>query len=118
VYRDTGLPDPILASIEINRRTFEFNRQYIEKTKRKEKIILFPNFEEIKRFLVKPLEGFDMKIDSFKNWKQLYGYIKNAGVRYRVPLESIQNSGGFSKTCIIYNVLSFGTNSFYHVVWN
>ncbi|HME55622.1 MAG TPA: hypothetical protein VKM55_25675 [Candidatus Lokiarchaeia archaeon] len=107
LYRDTGLPDPLLASIEVNRRAFEFYKQYIEKTKHKEKIIMFPNFEKIKGFLVKPLEGFDVKIDSFKSWKQLYGYVKNAGVKYRVPLESIQNSGGFSKTCIKYNVVLF-----------
>ena len=48
LYRDPGLPDPMLASIEINRRANEINNQYIEKTKPKEKIILFPNFEKIK----------------------------------------------------------------------
>jgi len=97
LYRETTLPDPILSSIEINRRAFEFNAQYIEKSKPKEKVILFPNFESIKHLLVKPLEGFGLKIDDFTDWKRLYGCIKNSKVKYRVPIESIQNSMGFSK---------------------
>ena len=107
LYRDTTLPDPVLSSIEINRRAFEFNAQYIEKSKPKEKVILFPNFESIKHLLVKPLEGFGLKIDDFTDWKRLYGCIKNSKVKYRVPIESIQNSMGFSKTCRKSKVLNY-----------
>jgi len=107
VYSNLNLPDSILSSIEIGRRAFEFNAQYIDKTNKKEKVILFPSFESVKRSLAKPLEGFGMKIDQFEDWKSLYGCIKNTGVRYRVPLESVQNSRGFSKTCIKDKVILY-----------
>jgi len=107
VYSNLNLPDPVLSSIEIGRRAFEFNAQYIDKTKQKEKVIVFPRFETVKHILAKPLEGFGLKIDDFDDWKQLHGYIKNAGVRYRVPLESVQNSRGFSKTCIRSEVILY-----------
>ena len=40
LYRGLNLPDPILASIEIGRRGYEFNAQYIDKTKDKSKNII------------------------------------------------------------------------------
>lgn len=40
LYRWLKLPDPILASIELGRRGYEFNLQYIEKSKEKSKIIV------------------------------------------------------------------------------
>lgn len=107
LYAELNLPDPILASVEINRRTFEFNAQYIEKTKPKSNVIIFPNFESVKHLLIKPLEGFGLKIDQFENWKRLYGWIKNLKVKYRVSLESVQNSRAFSKTCIKKKVVLY-----------
>ena len=43
LYRGLNLPDPILASIELGRRGYEFNSQYIEKTKEKSKTIVQPS---------------------------------------------------------------------------
>ena len=40
LYRGLTLPDPILASIELGRRGYEFNAQYIEKSKEKSKTIV------------------------------------------------------------------------------
>jgi hypothetical protein len=100
LYKEMNLPDPILSSIEINRRVYEFNAQYIEKSKPKVKVIMFPNFETIKGLRIKPLEGFGMKIDSVKDWIRLYGFYKNSKVKYRVTLESVQNSRAFSEICI------------------
>ena len=40
LYRGLKLPDPILASIELGRRGYEFNAQYIEKSKDKSKTIV------------------------------------------------------------------------------
>ena len=107
VYASLNLPDPILASIEINRRAFEFHAQYMAKTKPKSKVIIFPSFETVKHLLVKPLEGFGGKIDQFNSWKRLYGWFKNLGVKYRVTLESVQKSRGFSTVCIKKKVMLY-----------
>ena len=40
LYRSLNLPDPILASIELGRRGYEFSAQYIEKSKEKSKTIV------------------------------------------------------------------------------
>jgi len=107
LYSNLNLPDPVLSSIEISRRAFEFNAQYIERTTKKEKVIMFPKFESIKHLLVKPLEGFGLRIDQFNDWKRLYGCIKNAGMRYRITLDSVQNSRVVSKSCIKNKVILY-----------
>lgn len=46
VYRDLELPDMVLSSIEISRRCYEFNLQYILKVKAKTKNVIFPIITE------------------------------------------------------------------------
>jgi predicted transposase len=96
LYREENLPDMILSSIEINRRTYEFYNQYILKIKKVEKSVLFPVFKKVKESLAKSLEEFSLKVDNFDSWISLYRFFKNSKLRYRVPLEI----KGFSKNCI------------------
>lgn len=107
LYSNLNLPDPILSSIEINRRTYEFNAQYIEKTKVKSNVIIFPSFDRIKDQFTMPLEGYSKEIDSVQWWKWLYGWFKNMRVKYRITLESVQNTRDFSKICIKNKVILY-----------
>ena len=66
--------DPINASLEIGRRGFEC---IIKKTKK-----FYPEME-LKEVLVSQWKD-KINIDNFKTWKELFGFIKNLGLRYRV----------------------------------
>ena len=87
VYRDTKLPDMVLSSIEISRRAYEFNLQYIEKSKaKKENIIFLELTDKIKESIQKSLEELEIAL-SWKTLKELYEYLKNSKCRYRVSFE-------------------------------
>ena len=87
VYRELELPDMVLSSIEISRRCYEFNLQYILKVKEKTKNVIFPflttsllnkvkhSLEEVKCFV------------GFVDWKQITSELKKSGFRYRFPLD-------------------------------
>ena len=87
VYRELELPDMILSSIEISRRCYEFNLQYILKVKEKTKNVIFPfltdsllnkvkhSLEEVKCFV------------GFVNWKQITSELKKSKLKYRFPLD-------------------------------
>ena len=79
------MPDMVLASIEIGRRGYEFNSQYIDKTKDKKKNIVFPDISDFDDFYTKSLEEFSIK-EKYDNMVTLYSYIKNAKMTYRVPI--------------------------------
>ena len=85
LYRGLNLPDPILASIELGRRGYEFNSQYIEKTKEKSKTIVQPSLQKFDDLISKSLEEFGIK-ESFKDLIDLY-YVfkKDPKMMYRVP---------------------------------
>lgn len=85
LYRSLNLPDPILASIEIGRRGYEFNAQYIEKTKDKSKNIIQPNLKKFDDLISKSLEEFGIR-ENFKDLVDLY-YVfqKDSKMMYRVP---------------------------------
>ena len=51
----------VLASIEIGRRGYEFNLQYIKKTKQIKRNIVFPDLGAYKNFYVKSLEEFNIE---------------------------------------------------------
>ena len=86
VYRSEKLPDFILASIEISRRGYEFNHQYILKDKEIEKNIIFGNFEKDKEVYEQSLE--ELGIDEIpSSFQELYDIIKKSKTRYRFPLE-------------------------------
>ena len=86
VYRDEKLFDPCLSSIEISRRGYEFNHQYILKDKDKKKNIVFGNFDEDKVVYAQSLEELSIS-EQFSSFQELYDIIKKSKTRYRFPLE-------------------------------
>ena len=99
VYRKEKLFDPVLSSIEISRRGYEFVHQYILKDKEIEKNIIFGNFEKDKEVYRKSLEELGVNFP-FETFQELYSQIKESKVRYRFPLESCKNLAVFSKNSI------------------
>ena len=88
LYRSLNLPDPILASIELGRRGYEFNAQYIEKSKEKSKTIVQPSLLKFDDLVSKSLEEFGIK-ESFKDLIDLYYlFKKDSKMMYRVPFRS------------------------------
>ena len=86
VYRKEKLPDFVLASIEISRRGYEFNHQYILKDKEIKKNIVFGNFDEDKVVYTQSLEELSIS-EQFSSFQELYDIIKKSKARYRFPLE-------------------------------
>lgn len=86
VYRKEKLFDPILSSIEISRRGYEFNHQYILKDKEQKKNIVFGNFDEDKVVYVQSLEELGVG-EQFSSFQELYDKVKKSKIRYRFPLE-------------------------------
>ena len=87
LYRSLNLPDPILASIELGRRGYEFNAQYIEKTKEKSKTIVQPSLKKFDDLVSKSLEEFGIK-ENFKDLIDLYYmFQKDSKMMYRVPFK-------------------------------
>lgn len=96
VYRNEQLPDMVLASIELGRRAYEFNLQYIKKLKIPQKNIIFPKLEMVKDKISKSLE--ELKIEShFETLKELYLELKKSKQQYRFLLDSMDESRVFSK---------------------
>ena len=88
LYRNLRLPDQILSSIEMNRRTFMFVGKFIKFDKSiapKDKII-FPSFCSNKKVVSISLEEIGYNPNRTENWKDLYGKIKTLEIRYRVSL--------------------------------
>ena len=98
VYRSEKLPDFVLSSIEISRRGYEFNHQYILKDKEQKKNIVFGNFDEDKVVYIQSLEELGIS-EQFSSFKELYDKVKKSKVRYRFPLDSC-NYAVFSKNSI------------------
>ena len=88
LFRNLNLPDMILASIEIGRRTYEFNSQYITKDKEQKKNIVIPDVNDFYDNYIKSLEEFNIK-GEIKNLVEVYEYLKNSKSRYRVSLEEL-----------------------------
>ena len=86
VYRKEKLFDPILSSIEISRRGYEFNHQYILKDKEQKKNIVFGNFDEDKVVYAQSLEELGIS-EQFSSFQELYDKVKKSKVRYRFPLD-------------------------------
>ena len=86
LFRDLNMPDMILASIEIGRRAFEFNNQYIQKSKEIQHNIIRPNISDFKDLVSKSLEEFGIK-EKFESLVDLYYVFKNSKLKYRVPLD-------------------------------
>ena len=91
VYRVHQLPDYILASIEISRRAYEFYHQYILKDKKIEKNIVFGNYEKDLNLYYLSLEEIGIR-ESFNSFAEMYSFVKNSKVRYRVSLDEVESS--------------------------
>ena len=86
VYRSEKLPDFVLSSIEISRRGYEFNHQYILKDKEQKKNIVYGNFDENRLIYSQSLEEIGINI-GFSSFQELYDKVKKSKTRYRFPLE-------------------------------
>lgn len=84
--------DPINASLEIGRRGFEC---IIKKTKK-----FYPELK-LKEVLVSQWKD-KINIDNFKTWKELFGFIKNLGLRYRVSTGVVFSEFKTSKSLVCY----------------
>ena len=88
LLRSLNLPDMVLSSIEIGRRTYEFYNQYISKQNKIQKNIIQPNLKDFNSLCIKSLEEFNMQNTEFKDLKDLYYIFKNSKLTYRVPIQS------------------------------
>ena len=97
LFRTLNLPDPILSSLEISRRAYEFYNQYIIKVKEIKKNIIQPKIDQFRDFFVKSLEEFDLE-DNWLDFKQLYLYFKKSKMMYRLSIDqfNLQFSSIFS----------------------
>ena len=88
LFRSLNLPDMVLSSIEIGRRTYEFYNQYITKLNKIQKNIIQPNLKDFNSLYIKSLEEFNIQNVEFKDLKDLYYIFKNSKLTYRVPIQS------------------------------
>jgi hypothetical protein len=108
VNRSLGLPDPILASIEIGRRGYEYSCQYIFKRRQRAKTVILPKFETVKESIAQSLEELGVDVPVLNNWEELWLVVKKSKLKYRFPLLEKFSKSPFSKEykqkrLIIYN---------------
>jgi hypothetical protein len=84
--------DPINASLEIGRRGYEC---IIKKTKQ-----FYPELK-LKEVLISQWKD-KINIDNFKTWKDLFGFIKNLELRYRVSTGVVFSEFKTSKSLVGY----------------
>ena len=106
IYRNTGLPDMCLSSIELGRRAYEFHHQYIVKDKPVTKNIMFDISDNAKTAIIQSLEELNYSC-AFNDIKSLYIQIKNSGLKYRVQLEDFILKAVCSKKSIKSMVLLY-----------
>ena len=90
LFRDLGLPDMVLASIEIGRRCYEFKTQYIDKTKDKRKNIILPDVNDFNDRYIKSLEEFNIPVE-IKDLVKIYNFLKKSKSRYRLSLDVLNH---------------------------
>ena len=88
LFRSLNLPDMVLSSHEIGRRTYEFYNQYISKLNKIQKNIIQPNLKDFNSLYIKSQEEFNIQNTEFKDLKDLYYIFKNSKLTYRVPIQS------------------------------
>lgn len=91
LYRKENLPDPVLSSIEIGRRAYEFNLQYCVNSKSHKKNIVFPDFDLNKATIQKSLEELEY-CGQVKSWIDLYSEMKKSKFKYRLLLDDLPSS--------------------------
>ena len=92
-FRNLRLPDQILASIEMNRRTYCFVQKYVLQNKEIYKVI-FPSFCSNKKVISISLEEIGYDPNRTENWKDLYKKIKTLKIRYKVSLAEAKPPAG------------------------
>ena len=92
LFRSLNLPDPILASIELGRRGYEFYNQYITKTKEIKKNIVQPDMIKFNHLLIKSLEEFGLS-NEFNDLVEIYTWFKrkNPKQMYRVSVDQFNH---------------------------
>ena len=108
IYRETGLPDMCLSSIELGRRAYEFYHQYVVKDKPKESNIMIDTSSKAHDRIVQSLEElhYDLVFDSIIS---LYNQIKTRNLKYRVQLEDSILTAVSSKKSIKSKVLLYSS---------
>ena len=103
LFRSFNLPDMILASIEISRRGYEFNCQYITKIKFIKKNIIQPNVSDFNDLIIKSLEEFNIN-EKFESLIDIYYFFKKSKLRYRLSLDKfdLKFSRFFSHESLIH----------------
>lgn len=96
LYRPLGLPDMVLASIEIGRRGYEFHGQYVTKEKDIRKNIVIPEVSGFGDWYSKSLEEFGISGEAMKPI-ELYNYLKETKCRYRLSLDLFTDRLKFSR---------------------
>ena len=96
LYRSLGLPDMVLASIEIGRRGYEFHGQYVTKEKDIRKNIVIPEVSSFGDWYSKSLEEFGVSGEAMKPI-ELYNYLKESKCRYRLSLGLFTDRLKFSR---------------------
>ena len=96
VYQDEKLPDPVLASIEISRRGFEYGTQYIYKRRQLQKTVILPDFNNVRTRILLSLEELGI-CGHVGSWTELFSAVKKSGVKYRFPLAECLSASHFSK---------------------
>lgn len=100
VFGSLKLADMELASIEIGRRAYEFKKQYIDKTEKQRKNIIFPNEKDFKELIIQSLEELDVNL-VFTSLRELYSFLKKSKIKYRLSFESQMFSRCFSYKSLI-----------------
>lgn len=96
LYRPLGLPDMVLASIEIGRRGYEFHGQYVTKEKDIRKNIVIPEVSSFGEWYSKSLEEFGVSGEAMKPI-ELYNFLKETKCRYRLSLDLFADRLKFSR---------------------
>ena len=86
LFRSLNLPDPVLSSIEISRRGYEFYNQYVIKVKNIKKNIIQPEINQFKHLYTKSLEEFDLQ-DNWLDFIKLYYIFKKSKLKYRLSMD-------------------------------
>ena len=105
IYRSEKLPDMILSSIEIGRRGYEFAAQYLLNIKSKQKNIILPEFEKVKKKIALSVEeigksqpGVSLSdLNNFNSYEELFSGLKKSEIRYRFSLGESKPSKVFKK---------------------
>ena len=98
LFRNLNLPDMVLSSIEISRRAYEFNCQYITKTKNIKKNIIQPLVSDFKDLIIKSLEEFNIN-EKFESLIDIYYFFKKYGMKYRISFDNNQKFYRFFSDC-------------------